>query len=142
MKQTYQNIDHVIIEDEPPSVVFNNGIQSSDGLIYCFLDYYSNFCQDNVIERVVNILTMCQELGGIYTDNFLNNYRQYYPSYSHLSLQEATINTPFFCRKETNIQFDITDSSLYYDKAIKALGKNVILHHIPEALFTINDIVN
>ena len=136
INQTYPNIEHIISEDVDPSVAFNDGVRSSNNLIYGFLDRYSDFATKFTVERIVRQFLEYPELGGVYTDNLLNGYRQYYPSYSYLSTQANQINTPFFCRKEVNIEFGQSD--LYYDEAIKKIGGYTILHHIPEALFVIS----
>jgi len=129
IQQTYKNIYHVISEESSPPMAFNEGIQSSDGTIYCFLDKDSYFTSETVVENVMKMFLQYQEIGAIYTDGIVNGYRQYFPSYSYSSIQNATINTPFFCHK------DAQNTVQYYDEALKHMSKSIILHHIPEASF-------
>jgi len=138
IKQTYPNIEHIIIDDVTPPVAFNAGLKSSTNSICCFLDNKSNFLSEYVVEDVLKTFLRYPEFGGIYTDNIFNGHRQYYPSYSYQTLQTIIINTPFFCRRETNIEFDETNLDNYYYDILKKMGQFTILHHIPEALFTID----
>lgn len=138
IQQTYKNIDHIIIEDLAPPIAFNEGIQSSNNSILGFLDQYSDFASENVVDTIVQVFLQYPEFGGVYTDHIFNSYQQYYPSYFYKTLQNIVINTPFFCRKETNVKFNPDNMSYYYD-ALKTIGQHAILHHIPEPLFIINN---
>jgi len=138
IKQTYSNIDHIIIEDTAPPKAFNEGLQSSNNIIYGFLDRESDFASEYTIEIIVKTMLKHPELGGVYTDNILNEHPQYFPSYSYANFQQYVINTPFFCHREVKVQFDETKLTTYYHEALKSIGSRTILHHIPEALFTIN----
>ena len=135
LNQTYSNIEHIISEDVEPYEAFNDGVQSSNSLIYGFLDQYSDFSVDDAVEQIVQKFLTYPELGGVYADNILNGYRQYYPAYSYESTQNIVIQTPFFCRRELNIKFEQSDMCYY--EAIKNIGSYTILHHIPKALFKI-----
>lgn len=134
IKQTYQNIDHIIIEDVSPPTAFTEGFKSSQNPFCCFLDQYSDFASEHTVEAIMKIFLDYPEFGGVYTDNIINDNRQYYPSYMYTTLQNIVINTPFICRKETNVEF--IESPIYYYEALKKIGQLTILHHIPEALFT------
>jgi hypothetical protein len=141
INQTYDNIDHVIIEDLTPPVAFAEGVISSpNSFAYCFLDQYSDFASSTVIEEIMQILCTHPELGGAYSDNIFNGYRQYYPSYFYESLQKVNIDTPFVCRKEVNVKFNPEIPSMYYYDALKEMGTHTVLHHVPQPLFTINNI--
>ena len=138
--QTYKNIENIISEEPLTPNAFNEGVNVSTKYdIFCFLDRYSDFAQDNVVEIAVNTFLKYPELGGIYTDNIVGGYRQYFPSYSYQTINDIVIDTPFFCRAEAGLKFNLDLTSLYYDNAIKQLGQHVILHHIPEALFEITN---
>lgn len=136
IKQTYQEIDHVIMEDLAPPDAFNEGVQSQDNPLFCFLDTSSDFAVDTVVEDVMNLLSDYPEFGGVYTDNIQNGNRQYFPSYFYPLLDKIVINTPFFCRKELNIQFN-PQAAMYYHEALKRIGQRTILQHIPQPLFVI-----
>lgn len=135
IRQTHANIEHIISEGVEPYVAFNDGLKSSNSLIYGFLDENVDFACDDVVEKIVKRFLEYPEIGGIYTDNTLNGKRQYYPAYSYQATLHNRINTPFFCRRELKLEF--VQSDTYYDAAIKKMGSYTILHHIPEALFTI-----
>lgn len=138
IQQTYPHIDHIIIDDIATPTAFNEGMKSSSNIVYCFLDKYSDFISQYIVEDVCKIFFQYPELGGLYTDNILNGHRQYYPSYSYQALKEIIIDTPFFCRREVQVQFDETLLEGHYYDGLKKIGQHSILHHIPEALFTIN----
>jgi len=139
IKQTYENIDHIIIEDLAAPIAFNEGVKSSNNPIYGFLDQHSDFASERVIDIIVKIFLQYPEFGGIYTDNTTNGHQQYYPSYFYPTLQNIVINTPFFCRKEVNVKFDPKNTTSYYYDALKTIGQYTVLNHIPEPLFVLNN---
>jgi len=141
IQQTYQNIEHLIIEELLPPIAFQDGIQSSSGTLLCFLDSKSDFAFNHTLKKMVNVMLNYPQLGGIYTDQILNGVQQYYPSYSYQALQQHAINTPFLCYKTLDVKFNPNNLVNYYYEALKDIGQKSVLHHIPEPLFVINTTV-
>lgn len=134
--QTYPNIEHINFNNLKPQKAFNKGIESSQGVVLCFLDQYSNFASDNVIKQMIDIFRQHREFAAIYSDNITNNYRQYYPSFSQNLIKNVIIDTPFCCKKEVPLTLSFNPNmQMYYYDVIRKLSQTTILHHIPHPLF-------
>ena len=100
------------------------------------LTKYDNFMSLDVLEKIANLIQQNPHIGGFYTDSYLKETKQFFPSYTPgmFDKHSSIINTPLFFKASLKPKLNPKVQHLCHYDLIRQISQKAPLYHIAEPL--------